>query len=57
MNERLVSGQLDFAFVDAYTMDRQIRLESVYDERLHWWVRALFLERRKLEVPKTFKSQ
>ena len=32
MNEQLLKGDLDFAFVDAVKMDRRITTESVYDE-------------------------
>ncbi|MCC7439997.1 MAG: LysR family transcriptional regulator [Bdellovibrionales bacterium] len=32
MNDRLISGDLDFAFVDEYGMDRRVATESVYDE-------------------------
>lgn len=33
-NQRLLKGEVDFAFVDEYTMDRQIETEYVYDETL-----------------------
>jgi len=56
MNAHLLSGELDFAFVDAYTMDRQIRLATVYDERLHLVGSRSFLERKKIEVPKSFQK-
>lgn len=34
MNERLLSGELDFAFVDAFTMDKRIQTKKIYDEEL-----------------------
>ncbi|MCM2278177.1 MAG: LysR family transcriptional regulator [Oligoflexia bacterium] len=34
MNELLLRGELDFAFVDEFRMDRRIRTEKVYDELL-----------------------
>jgi DNA-binding transcriptional LysR family regulator len=34
MNERIMSGDLDFAFVDDFGMDRRITTERVYDEIL-----------------------
>ena len=34
MNHMLISGELDFAFVDSFTMDKGIKTEAVYDEVL-----------------------
>lgn len=34
MNEKLLSGELDFAFVDDFSMDPRLRLEWIYDERI-----------------------
>lgn len=35
MNDKLLNGILDLAFVDEFSMDRRIRVEPVYDEALH----------------------
>jgi DNA-binding transcriptional LysR family regulator len=34
MNAMLLSGEVDFAFVDDFRMDRRIKIERVYDETL-----------------------
>jgi DNA-binding transcriptional LysR family regulator len=35
MNDGLLKGELDFAFVDAFNLDARITTEKVYDEILH----------------------
>jgi DNA-binding transcriptional LysR family regulator len=35
MNEAILRGDLDFAFVDAFGLDKRITTEKVYDETLH----------------------
>ena len=39
MNELLLSGEIDFAFVDAFEIDDRITHEAVYDETLYLCVR------------------
>lgn len=39
MNEMLLKGEVDFAFVDTYNMDRRIQTERVYDEILQLCIR------------------
>lgn len=34
MNRAILSGELDFAFVDSFSMDKGIKTEAVYDEEL-----------------------
>lgn len=34
MNEMLLRGEIDFAFIDDFRMDRRIKIEKVYDEVL-----------------------
>jgi DNA-binding transcriptional LysR family regulator len=34
MNDALLAGALDFAFVDEFNLDRRVRVERVYDETL-----------------------
>lgn len=34
MNEKLLAGELDFAFVDDFTLDKRITTEKIYDEKL-----------------------
>jgi len=45
MNHMLLSGELDFAFVDSFAMDKGIRTDAVYDEVLELCVS------KKLAVP------
>jgi DNA-binding transcriptional LysR family regulator len=45
MNHMLLSGDLDFAFVDSFAMDKGIKTEAVYDEVLELCVS------KKLNVP------
>jgi len=46
MNERLLTGDLDFAFVDAYKMDRRITVQKVYDEILELCVHPQILKQK-----------
>jgi DNA-binding transcriptional LysR family regulator len=34
MNRQILAGELDFAFVDSFSMDKGIKTEAVYDEEL-----------------------
>lgn len=45
MNQMLLNGELDFAFVDNFQMNRRIRTEKVYDETLELCATEDFLKR------------
>jgi DNA-binding transcriptional LysR family regulator len=45
MNEKLLSGELDFAFIDEFAMDRRISIDKVYDEVLDLCVSTDALKR------------
>lgn len=45
MGEGLMRGDLDFAFVDAFALDRSIHVEKVYDEVLELCASAAYLRR------------
>ena len=48
MNEGLLRGDIDFAFVDEFTMDRRITVEKVYDECLELCIATeVFKDREK----------
>jgi DNA-binding transcriptional LysR family regulator len=44
MNEAILRGDLDFAFVDAFGLDKRITTENVYDEILHLCCTMDYLE-------------
>jgi DNA-binding transcriptional LysR family regulator len=44
MNELLMKGELDFAFVDAFALDRSLRIERVYDEELELCASPAYLK-------------
>lgn len=46
MNSMLLGGELDFAFVDDFGMDRRIRTEKVYDEVLELCATEEFLKKK-----------
>ncbi len=46
MNDSLLNGRLDFAFVDRFAMDRRIEVMPVYDEDLVLCASQRFLKRR-----------
>ena len=46
MNDALLDGRLDFAFVDRFAMDRRIEVSTVYDELLILCVSSRFLKRK-----------
>lgn len=46
MNSMLLAGELDFAFVDDFGMDRRIKTEKVYDEVLELCATEDFLKKR-----------
>jgi DNA-binding transcriptional LysR family regulator len=45
MNERLLDGELDFALVDTFNMDRRVETQRVYDEILDLCVSADLMKR------------
>lgn len=45
MNDGILKGDLDFAFVDAFNLDARITTEKVYDEDLHLCCSAATLEK------------
>ena len=46
LNDQLLRGDLDFAFVDQFQMDRRIRTEAVYDEILELCASDAYLKKR-----------
>ncbi len=46
MNEGLLDGTLDFAFIDSYAMDRRVTTEGVYDEILELCAHPDLLQRK-----------
>ncbi len=50
LNNMLLSGEVDFAFVDDFTMDSQIKTESVYDEVLKLYCSEDYFKSRKKDV-------
>lgn len=46
MNVGLLSGAIDFAFVDEFMLDKRIRIEPVYDETIHLCASRDFLKDR-----------
>lgn len=49
MSEGIVSGALDFAFVDAFSLDKHIHVEKIYDETLHLCASRDHLKTRGLQ--------
>ena len=50
LNNMLLSGEVDFAFVDDFTMDSQVRTEKVYDEGLKMVCSEEYFKSKKKEV-------
>lgn len=50
MNEGLLRGDIDFAFVDEFTMDRRITVEKVYDECLELCIGTDLLKEREKKL-------
>lgn len=46
MNDLLLSGALDFAFVDEYALDRRIKIDPVYNEQLFLCSSKEYLKKR-----------
>jgi len=46
INELLVKGELDFAIVDNFAMDRQIKMEPIADETLNLYASKKYLEEK-----------
>jgi DNA-binding transcriptional LysR family regulator len=46
MNEMILKGELDFAFIDEFRMDRLITTEKVYDETLELCASHEFIKRK-----------
>jgi DNA-binding transcriptional LysR family regulator len=44
MNEALLNGELDFAFVDSFRLDKRVVREKIYDEVLHLCASPSFLK-------------
>jgi DNA-binding transcriptional LysR family regulator len=45
MNDGILKGDLDFAFVDAFNLDSRITTEKIYDEVLHLCCTPVLLEK------------
>lgn len=52
MYERLLQGELDYAFVDAFAQDRRIIAEKMYDETLHLCASPTLFKRVGLSTQK-----
>jgi DNA-binding transcriptional LysR family regulator len=50
LNNMLLSGEVDFAFVDDFNMDSQIKTEKVYDEILKLYCSEDYYKTKKKEV-------
>ncbi len=50
LNSMLLSGEVDFAFVDDFNMDSQIKTEKVYDEVLRLYCSEDYYKRKKKDV-------
>ena len=44
MNHKLLAGELDFAFIDAFNVDRRIKTSKVYNEVLHLCATKTYLK-------------
>ena len=53
-NQKLLQGEIDFAFVDQFKMDRRIQLQHVYSETLILCAAKNLLGRKKIENKKKF---
>lgn len=47
INEMLLAGRLDFAFVDEFAMDRRIRVTPLFSETLELCASAAYLKKKK----------
>lgn len=56
MNEGILRGDLDFAFVDAFGLDKRIATENVYDEVLHLCCHPDYLKGKGGAHPKESKK-
>jgi DNA-binding transcriptional LysR family regulator len=56
MNEGILRGDLDFAFVDAFGLDKRIATEKVYDEILHLCCSPEYLKGKGGSHPKESKK-
>ncbi len=45
MNHMLLSGELDFAFVDSVSLDSRIKTQVVYNEQLHLCVSPEYIKK------------
>ncbi len=50
LNNMLLSGEVDFAFVDDFGMDSQIKTENVYDEVLKLYCSESYYKSKKKEI-------
>ena len=50
LNQMLLMGEVDFAFVDDFNMDSQIKTDKVYDEVLNLYCSEDYLKRMKKET-------
>tara|TARA_A100001015_G_C14973751_1_gene706291 strand:+ start:120 stop:971 length:852 start_codon:yes stop_codon:yes gene_type:complete len=50
LNNMLLSGEVDFAFVDDFNMDSQIKTEKVYDEVLKLYCSESYMKSKKKEM-------
>ena len=50
LNNMLLSGEVDFAFVDDFNMDSQIKTEKVYDEVLKLYCSESYFKSKKKEM-------
>ena len=50
LNNMLLSGEVDFAFVDDFNMDSQIKTEKVYDEVLKLYCSESYYKSKKKEI-------
>ena len=50
LNDLLLSGEVDFAFVDEFNLDSQIKTEKVYDEVLKLYCSESYFKSKKKEV-------
>lgn len=50
LNSMLLSGEVDFAFVDDFNMDSQIKTEKVYDETLKLYCSEAYFKSKKKQL-------
>lgn len=50
LNNMLLSGEVDFAFVDDFNMDSQIKTDKVYDEILKLYCSESYFKSKKKEI-------